>query len=381
MAKEEKKQDGTLMQYKAEMAWIVFWLLSTLSCVAYGAFALFCLFWAPFLYGWWHIGIFLILLLFTLGLLCPTVYFGFAPMNIFWTFVYEGTAKSVVAGGQVVNMFVQKRGCKADEDGFIVALGPGEKDPQHLFGGLRFYGIWPFRDIYGYDFSWTSVSQQGEVKEHPKEHLDYILLMDDVYWFKVAEVEDADLIPIDLEGLLAIRIVNPYRALFRVQDWLEMVINRVKVEVRKVITENPYSELIKKREALGKAMFDELKSLRDELKDLYGVELLKIEIKQINPHDEKIRELTLRKVTAEREREAIIVEADAEAKRIGTVYDAIRKAGPTGELLRTLEALEKSPENGSKWVVPMPNMADLLGRAFQPQPPQNPAAPSSSQGP
>ena len=74
-----------------------------------------------------------------------------------------------------------------------------------------------------------------------------------------------------------------------------------------------------------------------------------------------IREVTLRKYVAEKDRERILVEADAERQkiltladaeqeRIKTVYGAVQDMGETGKLIRSLEMLENQQE-GTRWVI------------------------------
>ncbi|MFH1656278.1 MAG: SPFH domain-containing protein [Candidatus Nealsonbacteria bacterium] len=324
------------------------------------------------------------------------VYFWWAPNNLCFTFVNEGTVKVVVLGGKVTNILIQKEEYTLDNDWNVIPEDSDHRELWHPLGGLRFYGVWPLCDIHLYDFSWTAMLQNGEIKPHVDETLDYALLMDDVYWFEVLKAEDKNRLPLNLQVLVTMRIVNPYKALFAVQDWLEAVIGRIQPVVRDRITQATYEELTINPEAVGHAIFHGPGDHFDIFRDRYGVDVVALEIKEIDPPDD-LREITLREVTATREAEATIVAAEAGAKvvvitakakaeevRIGAeaearaveiaataeagrlekVYGAIDKQGELGKLARILEALEASPENGSKWVVPIPGILDGLSQIF-----------------
>lgn len=293
------------------------------------------------------------------------VYFWWAPNNLFFTFVPEGRAKAVVRGDKFDKILMEWRGHKLDDDGNVVELEEGEKEKKRFFGGLRRYGLWPIQDIYVYPFQWTGVQENGKPDRHPEEWLDFILLKDDIYWTAVESAEDKDLLPLNLELLLTIRVENPYKALFVVQNWLEAILNRLKPLARDRVTQSDYKELIVAKEAIGEGLFEASETLRaEEFSKRYGIKVRKIEVQDINPPDE-IRKETLAKFSAERQRERILVEADAEAQRIDVVYKKVRQFKDVGRLIRILEALEKSPAQGAKWVLPLPGAADFLGDVFK----------------
>lgn len=300
------------------------------------------------------------------------LYFVLAPRNLWFTFVEEGTAKIVFRAGKFKKALIQWEGWTFDEDWNVVS---GRE--IHRFGGLRFYGWWPLDDIYTYEFSWTGIREDGRIVPHEKELLDYVLLKEDVYWAKVEKAEDKKLLPLDVELVLTIRVVNPYKALFAIEDWLEAAINRVRPSVRNAITADIYERLIKKPEAVGEMIYERLTApggLIEEVKERYGVDLRRTQVKDINP-PEGYRDLTLKKFIAEKERDRILVEADAEAKRLKRVaegeshrieieYGKVKEFEDLGRLIRTLEALEESPAQGAKWIISLPGGAEFLRDIF-----------------
>ena len=307
-----------------------------------------------------------ILLIFT-GVSLATFLFCWyvlAPRNRWFTFVPEGTAKAIIRGDAAIKMLIQWNGRTFDKQGDVIPEDEEHKEPRHLFGGFRFYSLFhPVDDLYIYSFEWFGVKGNGEVEHHPKEILDYIMLKDDVYWMSVENAEDKDGLPITIQIILTLRIVNPRKALFDIQNWLETVINRTEPFVRDFITTDTYLELIKKTERLGSEIEEKLEDVLKEFKSRYGVEVRKIEVRNIEPPDD-YRQDTLRKFLAERKREEVEILASAEAKRIETTYKAIENFGDLGKLIITLESMEKSNLTTSMVVQLVPGLQEVLKGAF-----------------
>jgi len=278
-----------------------------------------------------------------------SVYFLLAPNNCFFTFVKEGTVKFVVKGDEFSKCLIQWQGytfdySKPHPEKWNIIEG---EEPWHPLGGLRFYGMWPIWDIHIFRFRWVGVTENGE--ENPKdEWLEAMLTKDDVYLVKIPIAEDADKLPLDFQVFLTIRIVNPYKAKFVIQRWLEAVQNRIQPLMRQYIAQYRYEELLKMRHEIGGEMWKELQKADLLGKDgifyrRYGVEVRAIEVRQIEPPD-TLRAVTLKKFEAEREAEAIIARAEGEktaiirraegeAKRIVETFSKIKEFGEPGFLL------------------------------------------------
>lgn len=298
-------------------------------------------------------------------------YCWWAPNNICFTFVKEGTVKVVVLGDKVVKVLIQWKGHTIDNNWNIIPEDQDHKERWHPFGGFRFFGVYPFHDIHIYEFEWISASETGEVRRHPKEWLDYVLLMDDVYWAKVEEAEDQDLVPLDVEILITAAVVNPYKAKFAVQNWLEALINRMVPAVRDKLTLAPYKNLTVQQKAIGRKIFTASRRIRQEFEERYGILLRALEIKKIDPASKDLRDLTLKEAVAKREKDVVFIEADAEERRLQKVYGQIEALGETGRFVRGCEALEKSTEQGTRWVIFPEILSGILGRQSQ-APDQNP---------
>lgn len=320
------------------------------------------------------------ILLIPLGLFL-LVYFVLAPKNIWFTFIEEGKAKSVMRADEFRKALIQWKGYILDEEWNVV-----EGEEHHLFGGLRFFGLWPLDYIHVYEFEWTGLKPDGITPlYHPPELLDYILLKQDVYFAVAKEAEDKERLPLNISFVLTIRIMNPYRALFRVQNWLETMLSRTIAAVRDKVSTETFERLIAKQAAIGGDIYRELSKGRGVFREFqreYGVSVLSLEILKIDPPQAQ-REATLKEFVAKQERKRIRVEASAErsrlitvakgeAQRIETVYGKIRDFEALGRLIRGFEALETSPGEGAKWVIlpgGMSDLASLWKETFGAEPP------------
>jgi hypothetical protein len=317
-------------------------LIPTIALIAYSFLALdFLLTISSF---WWILGPIIFFLVFV-----AIVYFVLAPNNLFFTFVHEGTAKWVVRSKKFSRCLMEWEGyafdsSKEDSDKWNVI--PGKLPWYHrlyrgLFGGLRFYGIWPLWDIHIYKFKWTGVTESGEEVTR-EEWLDYILLTDDIYLARTHRAEDKDLLPLDVQLYLTIRILNPYKAKFRIQDWLETTINRMQPLIRQHISQSDYEDLSRNLQATEEELLKKLEDggLIQEFQIRYGVGVRKIEIRQIEP-PEALRKDTLKEYVAEQNRKAKVKEAEGEAEAIKLVA-----AAKAEEIEKTFGAVESFGEQG-----------------------------------
>ena len=309
--------------------------------------------------------IFLVVLLVVLVGFPALAWYFLAPTNRWFTFVKEGTAKVIVKGDAFSGALIQYEGRTFEHQS--VAQNKWdvvEGKESHWLGGFRLYGFWPLHDIYIYKFRWSGVAEDGRIIRK-EEWLDYIILKDDIYWAKVERCEDKNLLPLDIELLLTIQVVNPYKALFNIQNWLEAVVNRIKPFVRGYITQDEFNNLIAKKEELGGELMSEFEriGLLSEFFDWYGARVKKVEVKEINP-PENYREKTLAPYLAEMEKKAVVIRADGEGERIEKVFSRIEKFGDLGKLIRTLEAAEKSPLAASLTVQAVPGLQEALKGVF-----------------
>lgn len=278
--------------------------------------------------------------------LFPITYFVLAPRNLFFTFVKEGEAKMVMRGGTFRKAIIQWKGHKLDSNENVI-----EGTNRHLFGGLQFYGLWPLDNIYRYKFEWTSLTPDGSPLHHVPEILDYILLKQDVYFGEVKEAEDKEMFPLNVGFVLTLETVNPYKALFNVQNWIEAVISKTIPMVRNAMTRDKYENLIANTEDLNNGIGKNLddSGLKKFFLEFYGVNVIAIQIQTIDPPEE-YREATLKQFVAEQDAKRIVTLATADAEAYEIKKNAL---GGGKEGLDNLVALELADKikTGDKIVV------------------------------
>lgn len=236
--------------------------------------------------------------------------------NLFFSFVSEAEAKIVVRGGSFAGVIYNLRGHKLTSDYWVVPLSPGEAEPWHVWGGLRFYGMWPIFDVLVYKFPrFTSVLTDGTERPHEEELTDKVFLKLDMYQFIEESVETSDPLNLLVKVLLRITVVNPYLAAFGGWEWLEIAINEFRPRIRDAVAQSTYEELLKERTSAGGRLFEDSLDLRNQLRNLVGAEVGSIEIRDFDPPPE-YRQITLLRYTAEEQAKAVIETAKGEAQRI-----------------------------------------------------------------
>ncbi len=247
---------------------------------------------------------------------------------------------------------------------------------KHMPGGIWWIGN-PFsHEIHTYNFQWTTLRQKqvaGELvdefyfqdlsdsKDATGPPIDYIDVLDDIFWARIKGCETNDPIPVDITFGMTIRVVNPYKALFRIEQWLESTINRAMPSVRAWVAQIPYITAIKKDETterekdaiLTKTGIDEY------IERHWGVRIKGLNIKNIDPADGQIRDATTAEYRATTKAKAMVAEARGEAKAFTTVAKAIQKE-PMGETILTARTLQRMSENPAATIVHANKMSGVL---------------------
>ncbi|MEF8846983.1 MAG: SPFH domain-containing protein [Candidatus Paceibacterota bacterium] len=211
-------------------------------------------------------------------------------------------------------------------------------------GGLRFFSpYYPLYEVNTYKFSWAALSQDGEVKIHKNEELDYILVQPDLYYFQVTDAEDEDLLPLGAEVTVRIRVVNPKKAMLVPENWLEMVINLIRPAIRNSLSSEKYKNLTGQYEDLSEDIFATIVSsgLIDQLEEDYGVQVERLDIKNLDP-PEDLREATLKEAIAGYEADAAKTRAKGEAEAKKIKYEAIKEYEPISLTVEGIEAAKES---------------------------------------
>ena len=370
-------------------------------------------------------------ILFALFVLFSLMAQALAKHNLFFTFNKEGEGKAIVHNGAFDRAIMKYEGFRFDDRWNVIpsrrreqfktkedALAKGyywdgkkkRKEEKwwykiyHHFmgGGLEFVGIWPFYQVFRYDFRWEGFSK-GKPIPHDK-NLDYVFVKSAVYYAKLEGVETSGMVPLDIGLNLTIRVTNPYRAIFRTHQWLEFAVSRITPYIRQYIpaenkefkelvgvNQGPDSELFKfLGESKERFTVEEKKRLKNEgrsdkeienmelagkgilwvLWEIFGVDIQSIEFASITTIGKEYETAAAKKWSAEREKERIEIEASADAKRIDiiaeaearkirTVSQAIKDFGEIGLASKAMDTIKEASTKAGNWIIPS-NILDAL---------------------
>lgn len=185
-----------------------------------------------------------------------------ADRNLFFTIVEESTVKAVMTNGQFSFLLMAFYG--RDFTRTIVGGDNASywdiKDTENIpepwsipfLKGIRWIGFPPFNDVYEYKFEWSSLEDvldkaTGKLEKQPvarSKTIDYILAQSDIYVAKLNGAECSDKIPLDSRFLIGGKITNAYKALFRIERWLEASENLISAQMRDFFGSKTYEELV-----------------------------------------------------------------------------------------------------------------------------------------
>lgn len=298
-----------------------------------------------------------------------------ALKDIVFTLVKEGTAKAImgVGGSGFQKMIMQFSGKKINSEGTIEGNGPEDPWLKKKLGlsGIRILGLPFLHTIHEYKFRWNSLKQAADkettdaggiyFKAHD-DFLKYIILQNDVYYAGVKGAEDENMIPLDLDLTLEIVIVNPYKALFVAQEWLEMTWGIILPAIRRYVSENKWKDLAGKTEQKETDFMSSMKKVIDDLEINYGIRLVKFRMLRIKPGGTRAtmyEEAATTEYETRQKAKGILILAKAEQSRINKVYGEIKSHGELGAIIRKLEALEKSADGKGNTIISAPELSNI----------------------
>jgi len=323
----------------------------------------------------WQLTMFVMLITFialavpVFAILSPLIVRKLAELELFFAVVAEGQARPVIWNKQFSKFIMNYSGyCFAgqldrtlrenNEEYWEVVRDQRLTRPHRIwkfFRGLYYIGFIYFAEIQRYKMTWIEwgypkrpdgILATTKAPISHEEIISHVLVQSDVYFVKVLSAETSEGIPVDVGFLLTISITNPYKALYRVQHWLEAVANQSEGTTRVYIGAKEIRQLFAPPPtapgtiipvgavgALSETSSSELaQSLQDRLKNFnveFGVHVELVQIQSMEPAGDaaaKYRELLTKKYEAEREAEMVRIAADAEAYKIGKIAEAQQQA-------------------------------------------------------
>ena len=169
-----------------------------------------------------------------------------------------------------------------------------------------------------------------------------------------------DNVTITIDTVVFYQITDPAKAVYEIQSLKKGIEYLAITTIRDIIGKMDLDETFSSRDGIN----DRLRIVLDEATDRWGCKIDRVEIKDITPPAD-IRDAMEKEMNAERNKRAMILEseaqrqskirratgeaqaikqvAEAKAKEIEMVYEAMKKADPNDKLvqLKSLEALEE----------------------------------------
>lgn len=296
--------------------------------------------------------------------------------------VVEGTGQIFVSGDGVEKIVIQLKGHTLDKDYNIVPKGESgrrwwERSPifawiikQFIMEGIYWLGIPGVKEVFRYRFRWSSLESGATADPKVKssdETIDYFSLKRDTYVVLLKAAEDKHRLPLDILLLVTLRICNPYKAIYKVQSWLEATLNRLLPPVREYVANTDWETLQHQSEKAMREFLEGHSETIREILDKYGVEVCNVQMVQVDISGseegrQKLVEASLKPWQAGLEAKAAAIKAggeynatltaanataqqvritsEARVDAINRVAGAVKKQEETATILEALDALK-----------------------------------------
>src|ERR1700735_4541750 len=174
---------------------------------------------------------------------------------------------------------------------------------------------------------------------------------------QVIEIPSQDVISHDnvsmkVDAVLYFNVVNPERAIIKVQNYLPATNMLAQTTLRAVLGQHELDEMLSERKKLSA----DVQNILDAQTETWGIKVSNVEIRTVELTENMVRAIA-KQAEAERDRRAKIIHAEAEFQASQTLVNAakILSSVPAAMQLRYLQTLtEIGAEQNSTVVFPMP---------------------------
>ena len=127
--------------------------------------------------------------------------------------------------------------------------------------------------------------------------------------------------PISIDFLIYSKVVDPIASVIQVRDYAGAAMNIAMTTLRAVVGDIPLDDVLAKREQINTVLRTKL----DEVTERWGVKVTSVEIREISPPKE-VQESMNKQMSAERNRRAMVLEADGQKQANVTVAEGEKQA-------------------------------------------------------
>ncbi|MBV8184594.1 MAG: slipin family protein [Hyphomicrobiales bacterium] len=174
------------------------------------------------------------------------------------------------------------------------------------------------------------------------------------------DVISRDNVSVKVNAVLYFRIVDPERAIIRVEDFMAATSQLAQTTLRSVLGKHELDEMLAERDKLNA----DIQEILDQQTDAWGIKVTAVEIKDVDLNESMVRAIA-KQAEAERLRRAKVINAEGEQQAAEKLVEAGRALAqePQAMQLRYFAALHDIAGDRSSTVVfPLPvNLLDHLG--------------------
>jgi regulator of protease activity HflC (stomatin/prohibitin superfamily) len=178
------------------------------------------------------------------------------------------------------------------------------------------------------------------------------------------DVITRDNVSVKVNAVLYFRIVDPERAVIRVENFMAATSQLAQTTLRSVLGKHELDELLAERDRLNA----DIQEILDQQTDAWGIKVTNVEIKHVDLNENMVRAIA-KQAEAERLRRAKVINAEGEQQAAEKLVEAgkLLSVEPRAMQLRYFAALHDiASERSSTIVFPLPT--DLLSHlASRPQ--------------
>lgn len=127
--------------------------------------------------------------------------------------------------------------------------------------------------------------------------------------------------PVDIDFLIYYKVVDASQSIVQVQNFTGASVGLATTTLRAVVGDIPLDELLAKREQINSI----LRTRLDEVTERWGIKVTNVEIREIRPPKD-VQDAMVKQMTAERNRRAMVTEADGKREAAVLVAEGDKNA-------------------------------------------------------
>ncbi len=167
--------------------------------------------------------------------------------------------------------------------------------------------LWPFFDRprrIQWRYSLTDVNGQKIIRKQEVERID---LRETVYDFPRQSVITRDNVTMTIDAILYFQVTDAAKAIYEIANLPDAIEKLTQTTLRNVIGELDLDHTLTSRETIN----SKLRAILDDAADKWGVKVNRVELQEISP-PEDVRGAMEKQMRAERDRRAVILEAEGQ---------------------------------------------------------------------